>query len=400
MIYELGIIGAGVAGCVSALRVQEKYKQKTIIFDIGHAFAKRRRQIEGALGCFPTGDGKLYLSDLEQFSATDGRSLRSVKDWVFNTWKLVGPNKVTKDKLPSNSMQKFLSDNNFTIQLNDFIQWKPESVHNFSKLLVKEFEESQYLTFKFDTIVGKIMKKKGIFHVFTDNGDYQCKNIILATGRSGFRWVTDFAKEIGLTVEDNLCTFGVKFEISKQYVKDLKECFNTWSSQDEQIGPLSWNGTIIPEDHADLVNASFRSNEDRWKSEKLSFNYFKSIEANGDGVSQTERIGKLTYLLFNDRVSKEKIKVYQKKQSQLNILPEYNWLDGVIEKLSEIIPDFKQKANYHVPNILTMPAKIKLKPNFESELEGLYVVGENAKLHGIVGAAISSVIATDAIFKE
>lgn len=400
MIYELGIVGAGVAGCISALRIQEKYKQKTVVFDIGHAFAKRRRQIEGALGCFPTGDGKLYLSDLKQFNHIDGRSLRSVKDWVFNTWQQVGPDKVTKDKLPPSNYQKFLNDNNFSIKLNDFIQWKPESVHNFSKLLVNEFEESPHITFKFDTVVNKILKKKGIFHVFTDNGDYQCKNIILATGRSGFRWVTDFAKEMGLTVEDNKCTFGVKFEISKQYVKDLKDCFNTWTSETEEIGPLNWFGTIIPEDHADLVNAAFRSNEERWKTEKLSFNYFKIIDTNEDGIAQTERIGKLTYLLFNDRVSKEKIKVYQKKQSQLNKLPEYDWFNSTIDKLSEIFIDFKQKASYHVPNILTMPAKIKLESNFESELEGLYIVGENARLHGIVGAAISSVIATDAIFKE
>ena len=63
--YDIGIIGAGVAGAFAALRIAKEYKNfKTIVFDLGRPPMKRRRQLEGWFGCLPNSDGKFYLSDL------------------------------------------------------------------------------------------------------------------------------------------------------------------------------------------------------------------------------------------------------------------------------------------------------------------------------------------------
>ena len=51
--YDVGIIGAGVAGAFAALRIsQNNPGTKTIIFDFGRPPGKRRRQLEGWFGCF------------------------------------------------------------------------------------------------------------------------------------------------------------------------------------------------------------------------------------------------------------------------------------------------------------------------------------------------------------
>jgi uncharacterized FAD-dependent dehydrogenase len=204
---------------------------------------------------------------------------------------------------------------------------------------------------------------------------------------------------MGLPVEDNFAQYGVRFEISTQYAKELHKTNATLLRHDTEIGPFSWNGTILPEDHADMVISNFRSNEDRWKTEKVSFSYIKKVEYPSEGVNQTERIAKLAYLLFNDRVSKEKNKIFLKGGSQLNYMPEYSWLSGAMEEIEEMIPDFINKGSYHIPEILPMPGKINVNKNFMTEISDLYVAGESAGIRGLLGAAISGILAADGVMK-
>src|SRR5690606_19839317 len=103
-------------------------------------------------------------------------------------------------------------------------------------------------------------------------------------------------------------------------------------------GPLSWNGQVIQEDHADMTIASFRSNEDRWKSDKVFFSVFVKAEYPDKACFQTERIAKLGFLLAQDRVGRERIKTFLKEETQLSLIPEYFILKEVFEKLEKIFP--------------------------------------------------------------
>jgi hypothetical protein len=191
----------------------------------------------------------------------------------------------------------------------------------------------------------------------------------------------------------------VRFEIAGQYAKDLQKTNCTLYKDDVEIGPFLWNGTVIPEDHADMVISSFRSNEERWKSEKVNFSYINKFKFENDGVNQTERIAKLTYLLFNDRVSREKNRIYLKGNSQLNLLPEYTWLKNAIEEVGVILPEFVTKGYYHIPEILPLPGKIEIDDNHMSEVSNLFVAGESAGYRGIMGAAISGILAAEGVVK-
>ena len=84
--YDVGIIGAGVAGSFAALKIAKDHKNiKTILFDLGRPPMKRRRQLEGWLGCLPNSDGKLYLNDLDRVSNLVGaKKTKSAYNWVEN----------------------------------------------------------------------------------------------------------------------------------------------------------------------------------------------------------------------------------------------------------------------------------------------------------------------------
>lgn len=401
--FDVGIIGGGVAGAFAALRAAENHKNANVIlFDLGRPPLKRRRQLEGWLGCFPAGDGKIYINDIDQIlNVVDGRKAKPVNTWVMKKFGEVNAMKVIKDKMPNNSVQKKIHNANFTIHLNDYIQWKPDSIHNLSRVISDKIEKSKNITFSFDNEVTKITKQKNGFIVSSEvEGDIFCKKVIIAVGRSGWRWVSKLFKNFGLVVQDDIASYGIRFELSAQHLKDFNKSHCLLQRHDMEIGPFSWNGTVIPEDHADLVISSFRSNEDRWKTDKVSFSLigYKQVEPD-QGIIQTDRLGKLAFLMFNERIGKEKVKAILKNNWPLCYLPEYDWIKNSIEEISEIIPSLISRGYFHAPTILPMTSTIRLDSNLETEVEDLYVCGESANFRGIAAAAISGSIAIDSACK-
>lgn len=396
--FEVGIIGAGVAGAFASLRLAQNQNTKTIIFDLGRPPGKRRRQLEGWLGCFPSGDGKIYQNDLKKVAElADGRKVRSADKFVLRTMEDVSPMNLVHDTSPNSLLAKRIRNRGFDLLTNDYYQWKPENIHKLSRFVSDKLKNSKNITFSFDNEVYSVTKKKNLFHIVTENGEYICEKVIFCAGRSGWRWANKIYRELGLEVNDSKSTFGVRVEIASQYLREFNRSHCTLSRGDLTIGPLSWFGSVIPEDHADLVISNFRSNENRWKSDKVSFSLLSSFNFESKGSYQTERLAKLAFLLFNDRVSKEKIKTIIKLKSQLSYLKEYSWLRDILIELNDIMPGLIDKGSYYAPNILPLPAKINLKSNLESDLDNFFVAGESAGVPGIMAAALMGVLAADGV---
>lgn len=400
-IFDIGIIGSGVAGTFAALRIAERYKElKTVLFELGRSPGKRRRQLEGFLGSLPSGDGKLYTNNINTISEIcDGRKVHHASTWLFNYLQEFGDLKLIKDTLPNVSTQKKIKNAGFSIKTNDYYQWKPNNIHALAKDAALKLEEGN-INLSFENEIISLSKKKNLFFVQSSLGEFVCKKILLASGRSGWRWATELFKEFNICSSDDFSYYGLRLEISRQYLKDFNKSHCHLFKDDLEIGPFSWNGSVLPEDHADLVISSFRSNEERWKSEKVSFNITKKIRNEGKGVYESDRLAKLVFLLFNDRIGKEKIKAVAKNQSQLNILKEFKWLIDDLNIINSFIPELINKGSFHAPHIIPMPGEIKLSSDLETEIPGLYVAGENAGVFGIVSAALTGLIAADSLGKN
>lgn len=400
--FDVGIIGAGIAGAFAALRIAQHYPSaNAIIFDLGRPPGKRRRQLEGWFGCFPAGDGKIYTKDLDKvLNLVDGRKARPANKWVMDTFGRANPMKLIKDCAPSHAAQKRLKEANFEFQLNDHFQWRPDSIHQLSRIISEEIEQAGNVQFSFDNEVHKIMKRKGVFLVNTSAGEFACKKLLLCVGRSGWRWATKLYQEFGLTVNDDYANIGIRVEISSQYLKDFNRSHCTLAKEKLEVGPLSWFGSVIPEDHADLVISGFRSNEERWKTDKVSFSLLGSRYFKEEGCYQADRLGKLAFLLFNDRVSRERLRLFMKENSQLCQLPEYGWLKETLEELDTVIPNLISRGYFHVPNISPIASEIRLGTNLESEIDGMFVAGESAGVRGIAAAATMGCIVADSSCKS
>ena len=401
--YEVGIIGAGVAGALATMKIAKDHKNtKTILFDLGRPPMKRRRQLEGWLGCLPNSDGKLYLRDLDRVTDIVGtRKSKASFNWFNKLLSNVGSFKTIKDKAPNAAVEKRLKKIGYDIALNNYIQIYPKDIHALSKHMSEFIEDNSNITYSFDNEVKSIHKQKNVFVITTDTQEYRCKKLILAVGRSGWRWASEIFANFGIIDNNDVAKFGIRIELNSPNMKEFNKSNCTLTKgNDIEIGPFSWHGTVIPEDHLDMAISAFRSNENRWKTDKVSFSLIGNRPFPGTGFEQTDRIGKLTFVLANDRIIKERVStIIAGKSKVISPIREYDWLPEVLAELSLAIPEIVTKAYYHVPTIMPLAPKINIGSNLETEVDGLFVAGESAGIHGILAAATTGIIAADSVCK-
>lgn len=412
--FDICILGGGVSGVFAALRLAEKYKNlKVAVFEFGPPpptclrqdpinAKRRRRQLEGFFGCFPTGDGKVYLDeDTDKvLDIVDGRKVRLIKDWVGSQLAEVQKSKLTKSKQPIASIKKNAVDNGFEFINHSYDQWNPEEIHQLSKISSDRIEATGNIVLNFDTEVFSFVKSGKKFIINTSQGDFNCKKVILGVGRSGWRWVHGVYKNLGLLQPNNMATYGIRVEMPGSQMKDFNKCHCSFVRDDLKIGPLNWYGSVIQEDHEDMTVASFRANENRWKTDKVFFSLYRNVEIKTDPCDYVDRIAKLSHLLSGDRVGREKIRSFIKGDGDLVAMPEYNFIKETVKEVEKIIPNILNKGYFHVPDIeMTNVNKINIANNLETEIDGLFVAGECAGLKGIAAAAISGAIAAESAVK-
>jgi uncharacterized FAD-dependent dehydrogenase len=358
---------------------------------------KRRRQLEGWLGCFPNSDGKLYLSDINKVSELVGlRKAKSSFTYFNNIFKNIEDVKIVKDKSPQVSIEKKFKKAGFDIHLNDHIQTYPKDIHALSKLMAEFIEQNKNITFKFDDEIKQVFKQKNHFVIISGNQEFKCKKILLCVGRSGWRWSRDLFKSFGIIENNDTAKFGIRVETTADSMKEFNKSNCTITKGNElEIGPLSWGGSVIPEDHVDVAISSFRGNENRWKTDKVSFSLIGNRTFLNNGCEQTDRIAKLTFVLSNDRITKEKVNNIINERSKISIIPEYDWLRSTIQELDPLMPCLLSKAYFHVPTITPLAPKINIGSNLETDIEGMFVAGESAGVIGLLSAATMGLMSVD-----
>lgn len=400
--YDIAIIGAGVAGAFAAYRIVTNYKNvNAIIFDIGSRPGKRKSQTNGFLGCLPSSDGKLFMNNIDDCANLLGskESKRSYKEFA-NIMKQVCSMKKNKNSEMKKELQDEIKSLGYNITDNNFIQILPKDSHSLSRHMAEAFHDCE-MSFGFDHEILNLEKVNNefILYVEDENGnniEIKAKKVILAVGRSGWRWTNELYKKFGIIKNNDFSKVGIRVEMSADLLKDFNKSSVTLTKDNIEIGPLSWNGTVIPEDHYDLVISSFRSNENRWFSDKVSFNIINKRFIKNSGVEETDRLGRLTYIIANDRIMKEKISLFLNDKSKISIIPEYSWIKEVIPSLT-FLPEIKDKGYLYAPTLTPMVSDIDLSKSLETNVSGMYAIGESAGVMGIVSAAITGISCVDSI---
>lgn len=402
-IFDIGVIGLGVAGAFACLKLSQIAGNDTKIigFELGRAPQKRRRQLEGWLGCFPNSDGKLYTNNIHDITNICGiRRSESAYKYFNKVLHNACIPPLIKDKSPQANIEKKIKKLGYSILLNNYYQVIPKDVHSLSKYIANQIELNKNIEMVFDNEIFNIDKKDDLFVISSEDGEFRCKKLIFAPGRSGWRFANNFYNKFGIINSNDIAKFGIRIEISSDILKDFNKSSCTIYKENElEVGPFNWNGTIIPEDHLDMAISAFRSNENRWNSEKTSFNLIGHRKFENNAFEQTDRLAKLTFILSNDRIIKEKLSLILSGKSKISVMKEYDWLKDAIISIADFIPEIVNKAYFHIPTIIPSPSKVKISSNLSSEIEGVYIAGESAGIQGILGAACSGIICAESICK-
>ncbi len=399
--YDITILGAGVAGVFAAHRLSENKKNKVCLIDFGRPPGKRRKQLEGWFGCFPYSNARLYADDYTSVRKISGSVIaKPINKYVSSIFNEHGPMDIVKFTQPKPSLIKKAESLKYKVHVAKYCQWKPESIHSLSRFIANYLEQRECVNCMFDTEIFEIDKINNKFVIKTENGIIYSKQILLCVGRSGWRFAKDLFAKFGIVKKDNSTIFGFRAEMPIAYMKEWNKSHCIVKGRNICLGPLSWNGTVIPEDHVDLVISSWRSNEDRWRTEKVAFSVLLKARFKGNGLEQTERLGKLAFVLSDNRVGRGRIKDYLSDAFEVSLVPEYYWMKEKMKHLNKLINLFTEKATFHIPDIRTGIPDIEIDKNFGTEIDGLFVAGESAGVSGILSAAISGCIAADGLIEK
>ena len=260
-IYDVGVVGCGTAGSFAIYKIAKDHPNtKCVLFEAGKQPGKRRFQMQGFLGLLPNSDGKLYINELNAIKKLcKSKSANMALQWFYsNTHKVFNAN-IIKDTIPYKSTVKKIISNNFAIEYQNYIQIIPREIHALSKIIADTLNSNTNITQNFDEEIADIQYKNNQFVITSYSGSETiCKKIILATGRSGWRATDKLFNEFGLTNKDNMVRFGIRAELPAIALKEYNKSNCVISNDELEIGPLSFGGTVVPEDHYDTVISSFR----------------------------------------------------------------------------------------------------------------------------------------------
>jgi protoporphyrinogen oxidase len=162
--YDVGIIGVGVAGAFASYKLAKDHKDlKCVAFDIGRKWAKRRRQLEGFLGCLPNSDGKFYLNDLNELSLLLSKeSIDKSNNEVMSILSNIKTIDIIKSKSPKKSIINKFKKIGYTTTINDYFQLIPQDIHSLSRYMAATLEDSN-IDFNFEEEILNIRKQNSMF---------------------------------------------------------------------------------------------------------------------------------------------------------------------------------------------------------------------------------------------
>lgn len=331
--YDVVIIGGGIGGLMAAYRIRRNSKDtKIAITEKGNILEKRNCPAgknqncahcnicsitSGFAGAGAFSDGKFNLGTA--YGGTLGEELGddvaneyiNEVDKILSEYCTSGTPIVYKsnDELRLKCMQNNLrlldmnvkhlgTDNNYLTMQN----------------LIKAISESGTDLLHFYNCK-KIEKQGGLYHLFYENGEeLSSKNVIIATGRGGANFVSDFCKSFGVKTRSNHIDIGVRVEMKdiiwrefSSKIYEPKILYKTKTFEDRcRMFCFNQGGLVSAENNHGIITAnghSFAQKEK--KTDNCNFAILSSIrftEPFNQPTEYAENISRLANMIGNGSV--------------------------------------------------------------------------------------------------
>lgn len=282
-------------------------------------------------------------------------------------------------------------------------------------------------TMFYTTIEDVEQLEDGTFCVITDKGEFTCNDMILATGRSGSKWISKICDKFNIEQKKNRVDIGVRVELPAEVFKhitdDVYESKIVYKTQqyNDLVRTFCMNpyGEVVSENTNGIVTVNGHSYADpKLHTENTNFALLvsnKFTEPFEDSNEYGESIAKLSNMLgggvlmqrFGDLVKGRRSSERRMEKcftrptlnatpGDLSLVIPKRQLDSIIEMiyaLDKIAPGTANEDTllYGV-EVKFYNSKVKVDNNLETSVRGLYALGDGSGVtHSLSQASASGV---------
>ena len=430
--YDVIIVGAGASGVFASYEfTKHNTDLKVLMIDKGNPISRRvcpikTGKVDKCIGCNPCNimngyGGAGTLSDGKYNITTNfGGEMHKYLgvDKSIELMEYVDKVLCSFDEYES----KLFSTNNSdlkTIALRHDLHLLDAKVRHFGtdrnlKILEKIYNYSkEKVEMLFNTKVEDIdyNSETDKYTVKTSKEDFICKNLILASGRSGSKWISKICDKFNIKLFSNQVDIGVRVELPAEVFKHItdqvyesKIVYQT-KAYNDLVRTFCMNpyGQVVAENTNGIITVNGHSYADpKLQSENTNFALLVSntfTEPFKDSNEYGESIAKLSNMLgggvllqrFGDLVKGRRSDERRMKKcftnptlkatpGDLSLVIPKRQLDSIIEMIYALDKIAPGTANddtllYGV-EVKFYNSKVDVDNNFETDKKGLYVVGD------------------------
>ncbi len=280
-----------------------------------------------------------------------------------------------------------------------------EQIYNYTKDRIET---------KFNTTILTVEQVEGGYKITTDKGEeFECTNLVLATGRSGSKWIGEVCGKMGINQKSNRVDIGVRVELPAEIFKHItddvyesKIVYKT-DKYNDRVRTFCMNpyGEVVSENTNGIVTVNGHSYADpALLTENTNFALLVSntfTEPFKDSNEYGESIAKLSNMLgggvlmqrFGDLVKGRRTSEHRMEKcftrptlkatpGDLSLVIPKRQLDDIIEMiyaLDKIAPGTANEDTllYGV-EVKFYNSKVEVDENLETKMPGLYALGDGS----------------------
>lgn len=461
--YDVAIVGAGPAGLFAAYELIEKNKKlKIVILDRGKKVANRFcpmntkkiacancnpcNILSGYGGAGTFSDGKLNFipklgkSDLFKYMGQEeAYNLIDETEEIFNKFKMdsdVYPsnmeeaNKIKKKVALTGARLLLIKQKHLgSDHLPEYIEGICEYLTDKGVDLVENADVTDIHSISSD-------EHDVIYSVNKKEKTLKCKNLIIAPGRTGAKWVQELADKYGIPYLSQSIEIGVRVEVRKEIMEDLcniiydPTIFIKTDTYGDEIRTFCTNpgGYVTKENYYGYICVNGHALKDK-KSMNSNFAFISKVSLTqpvtntrlyGESIARIANVlgdGKPIIQSFKDLKSGRRSEWHRIEKGFIEptlkdcvagdlalVLPHriiMNIKEG-LEKLDKIIPGVaNDETLLYGPEIKFFSNEIETDNNFKLKDYNIYFVGDGAgKAGNIVTAAATGLVAAKDIISK
>lgn len=454
--YDIVIIGAGAGGVFMSYEFTKLGIDASILMiDKGAKLEERicpikAGKVENCIKCNPChimngyggagtlSDGKYNITtkfggDLHQFIGTkEAMNLMEYVDSVLCT--MGGADAKLYSTGDSELSTKALQNNLYLMDAKVRHLGTDRNVEILRKMY--DYAEEK-VDIKFRTSVEDVKKIGEDFFVTTDKGDeIKCKKVIMATGRSGSKWISKICDEFNIDQRKNRVDIGVRVELPAEIFKHITDdvyeskivyktekyndmvrtfCMNPYGEvvSENTNGIITVNGHSYsnPKLHTENTNFALLVSNKFTKPFKDSNEYGESIARLSNMLGGGVLLQRFGDLIKGRRSSTRRMEkcftspTLKATPGDLSLVIPKRQLDDIIEMiyaLDKIAPGIANEDTllYGV-EVKFYNSKVDVDKNLETKVDGLYAIGDGSGVtHSLSQASASGIYVARIITEE